>query len=60
MLLLSDGTKATLEKGEIESEAASLVSLMPEGLLDGLSKAEIADLFRFLESGAITRTEGKP
>ena len=60
VLLLSDGTKATLEKREIESEAASLVSLMPEGLLDGLSKAEVADLLRFLESGATARTEGKP
>jgi putative heme-binding domain-containing protein len=60
VLLLSDGTKATLEKGEVESETASLVSLMPEGLLDNLSKAEIADLLRFLETGATARTEGKP
>lgn len=59
VLLLSDGTKATLERREIESQAASLVSLMPEGLLDGLSKAEVADLLRFLESGATARTEGK-
>ena len=59
VLLLPDGTKATLEKREIESEAASLISLMPEGLLDGLSKAEVADLLRFLESGATARTEGK-
>ena len=58
VLLLSDGTKATLEKGEIESETASLVSLMPEGLLDNLSKAEIADLLRFLETGTTARTEG--
>ena len=57
VLLLSDGTKATLERREIESQAASLVSLMPEGLLDGLSKAEVADLLRFLESGAAARTE---
>ena len=59
VLLLSDGTKATMEKSEIESQAASLVSVMPEGLLDTLSKAEIADLLRFLESGAMARTEGK-
>lgn len=59
VLVLSDGTKVTLERREIESEAASLVSLMPEGLLDGLSKAEIGDLLRFLESGAAARTEGK-
>ena len=59
VLLLPDGTKATLEKGEIESQAASLVSVMPEGLLDTLTKPEVADLLRFLESGARARTEDK-
>ncbi len=59
VLLLSDGTKATLEKGEIESQVASLVSVMPEGLLDDLSQAEIADLMQFLESGGAAQTENK-
>jgi putative heme-binding domain-containing protein len=59
VLLLSDGTKAALEKEEVESQSSSLVSVMPEGLLDGLSKAEIAQLLRYLESGSVARTESK-
>jgi putative heme-binding domain-containing protein len=49
-VLQSDGTKVTLKKDEIEQQVASLVSVMPEKLLDPLTKQEIADLFAFLES----------
>jgi putative heme-binding domain-containing protein len=49
-VLQSDGTKVTLKKSEIEQQYASLVSVMPEKLLDTLTKQEIADLFAFLES----------
>jgi putative heme-binding domain-containing protein len=49
-VLLSDGTKVLLHKDEIEQQFASLVSVMPERLLDLLSEQEIADLFAFLES----------
>jgi putative heme-binding domain-containing protein len=49
-VLQSDGTKVTLRKKDVEQQYASLVSVMPEKLLDALSKAEIADLFAFLES----------
>jgi putative heme-binding domain-containing protein len=49
-VLQSDGTKVTLRKDEIEQQYASLVSAMPEKLLDPLTKEEIADLFAFLES----------
>ncbi len=49
-VLLSDGTKVTLRKDEIEQQFASLVSVMPEKLLDPLDLREIADLFAFLES----------
>jgi putative heme-binding domain-containing protein len=49
-VLLSDGSKVTLKKDEIEQQFASLVSVMPERLLDPLTKEEIADLFSFLES----------
>jgi putative heme-binding domain-containing protein len=49
-VLLSDGSKVSLKKDEIEQQYASLVSVMPERLLDPLSKPEIADLFAFLES----------
>jgi putative heme-binding domain-containing protein len=49
-VLLSDATRVTLKKSDVEQQFASLVSVMPEKLLDGLSKPEIADLFAFLES----------
>jgi putative heme-binding domain-containing protein len=49
-VLQSDGTKVTLRKKDIDQQYASLVSVMPEKLLDALSKTEIADLFAFLES----------
>jgi putative heme-binding domain-containing protein len=49
-VLLSDGTKVSLKKDEIESQYASLVSVMPEKLLDTLEKRDIADLFAYLES----------
>ena len=49
-VLLSDGSKVTLRKDEIESQYASLTSVMPENLLDPLTKQQIADLFAFLES----------
>jgi putative membrane-bound dehydrogenase-like protein len=49
-VLQSDGSKVTLRKDEIESQFASLTSVMPENLFDPLTKQEIADLFAFLES----------
>ncbi len=49
-VLLSDGSKVSLRKDEIEQQYASLVSVMPEKLLDPLEMREIADLFAYLES----------
>jgi putative heme-binding domain-containing protein len=49
-VLLSDGNKIVLRTDEVDRQLASLVSVMPEKLLDTLSKQEIADLFAFLES----------
>jgi putative heme-binding domain-containing protein len=49
-VLVKDGTKVTLKKDDVDQQFASLVSVMPEGLLDQLEKKEIADLFAFLES----------
>jgi putative heme-binding domain-containing protein len=49
-VLQSDGTKVMLRKDDIEQQYASLVSSMPEKLLDPLTREEIADLFAFLES----------
>jgi putative heme-binding domain-containing protein len=49
-VLQSDGTKVSLKKDDIEQQHASLISVMPEKLLDLLEMREIADLFAFLES----------
>jgi putative heme-binding domain-containing protein len=49
-VLQSDGSKIILRKRDVEQQFASLVSVMPEKLLDVLTKPEIADLFAFLES----------
>ena len=49
-VLQSDGSKVTLKKDEVEQQFASLVSVMPERLLDPLTRQEIADLFAFLTS----------
>jgi putative heme-binding domain-containing protein len=49
-VLLSDATKVTLRKDEIDTQVTSLISVMPERLLDTLTLAEIADLFAFMES----------
>jgi putative heme-binding domain-containing protein len=49
-VLLSDASKVTLRKDQIDTQVASLISVMPEQLLDTLTLQEIADLFAFLES----------
>lgn len=57
-VLLATGPDVTVRlKGEeIESQAASPLSLMPNGLLDDLSDQELADLYAYLqEVGAVRR-----
>ena len=49
-VLQNNGEKVNLRKKDVEQQFASLVSVMPEKLLDPLSKQEIADLFAYLES----------
>jgi putative heme-binding domain-containing protein len=49
-VLLSDGSKISLKKDEIEQQFMSLVSVMPDKLLDPLELRDIADLFAYLES----------
>jgi putative heme-binding domain-containing protein len=49
-VLLSDASKVTLRKDDIDTQVASLISVMPEQLLDSLDLREIADMFAFLES----------
>jgi putative heme-binding domain-containing protein len=49
-LVLKDmaGNKTAVKQAEVESLQASPVSLMPEGLLAGLSDAELRDFFAYL------------
>ncbi|MFO0809754.1 MAG: HEAT repeat domain-containing protein [Gemmataceae bacterium] len=54
-VLISDGSKVVLKKSEIDEQFASLTSVMPELLLDLLTKQEIADLFAFLESEPVKK-----
>lgn len=50
ILLLSDGTKVTIPKADIEEQGESNVSVMPEGLLDTLTPQQIADLIALFEA----------
>ncbi len=48
MLALSSGEIVRVDDENIEERVSSTKSLMPEGLLDGISDQEIADLWSFL------------
>ncbi len=50
VVLLQDGTKQRLSKEDVDEISPSRVSAMPEGLLNGLTLEEVADLFAFLRS----------
>jgi putative heme-binding domain-containing protein len=50
VLLLSDGTKATIPKTEIDEKKESQTSVMPTGLLNSLNYQEIADLLALFNS----------
>ncbi len=53
MLVLTtpDGQRIVLPRDDIAEMAVSGISLMPEGLLEGLSDQEVRDLFAYLRSG---------
>jgi putative membrane-bound dehydrogenase-like protein len=53
VLLMSDATRLEIAKSRIEEQNPSKISVMPAGLLDQLSLAEIADLFAFLETSKL-------
>ncbi len=53
-LLLPTGERTKIAREAIEEEKPSTVSVMPEGLLDGLTLEEIGDLFAFLNAGKPT------
>ncbi|MBX3734216.1 MAG: c-type cytochrome [Verrucomicrobiae bacterium] len=47
---LEPGSTVTLRKADIVSRAASKVSPMPEGLVNGLGREDLLDLLAFIES----------
>jgi putative heme-binding domain-containing protein len=51
VLRTSDGQRVVLSKDEIDTMNVTGISLMPEGLLDGMSDQEVRDLFAYLRSG---------
>ncbi len=51
VLRTAEGQRIVLPKEEIESMNVNGVSLMPEGLLQGLSDQDVCDLFAYLRSG---------
>ena len=52
VLKLPDGKTRTLLRADITSLHSANLSLMPEGLETGLSKADLADVIRFLQTPA--------
>ena len=44
------GQTVTIEKGDITERGKSEQSMMPEGLLNGFTPADLANLLAFLES----------
>lgn len=51
ILKSADGQTTVLPRDDIAELTGSGISLMPEGLLDGLSEQEVRDLFGYLRSG---------
>ncbi|HZZ77366.1 MAG TPA: c-type cytochrome, partial [Gemmataceae bacterium] len=47
----ADGQRTVIPKDDIAALTGSGISLMPEGLLNGLSDQEVRDLFGYLRSG---------
>jgi len=47
----ADGQKVVLPRAEIVEVRAAGISLMPEGVLSGLSDQEVRDLMAYLRSG---------
>lgn len=51
VLRSADGQRMVLPKDDIAEMSVTGISLMPEGLLQGLSDQEVRDLFAYLRSG---------
>ena len=50
VLRLADGQKVVLPRDDIAEMSVTGVSLMPEGILNGLTEQEVRDLFAYLRS----------
>jgi len=50
VLLDAEGARHEIPKAEVQSRETGALSLMPEGLIDGLSPQEFADLVSYLET----------
>ncbi|HEX7378377.1 MAG TPA: HEAT repeat domain-containing protein [Pirellulales bacterium] len=59
-LLQSSGEKVTISNDDIAETAPSRVSAMPEGLLNSLTLAEIADLFAYLNNPTESHVTVRP
>lgn len=51
VLRTADSQRVVLPKDEIDTMSVSGISLMPEGLLDGVTDQAVRDLFAYLRSG---------
>ena len=49
--MLNPGQLTTIMRGDIEEMFTSKTSMMPNGLLNNLSKEEVLDLIAYLKSG---------
>jgi hypothetical protein len=56
VLLLSDGTKVTIPRTEIDGRKESNLSVMPVGLINSLSYQEIADMLALFDSAPRVET----
>lgn len=59
-LLLSDGSKASIPRAEIDEQKESKVSVMPGNLLDPFSLRDVADLIALFESAPKVEVAPKP
>ena len=59
-VLLSDGNQVDLAHADIDDLRVSRTSVMPTGLLNKLSLAEVADLFAFMENRTPNAVAKKP
>lgn len=59
-ILQSDGEKITVAKSEIEETVQDKTSTMPSGLLDTLTKQQIADLFAYLTEVPSAKISERP